>query len=477
MSIPITGAIILVAATCFLLFSPRLLYAAMILSIPFSATAVVNFPWAEGQYGTDKSVMAWQLFAILWICHDALSGLPQWHRHGWFLTRRPRFWLLVFLVVVIASLFVPIILNGTSRVETFITSPTYRAPGIIPLRFGSYNLSQFAYLAFGVLIAVIVAAKNCHPQRLFYTLRLYVGSCVFAAGWGLFQWWCHFTGYIYPALIFNTGTNLSTAGYAETINVGSLIFGRISSVATEPSVLAEELLLACVVLIICLGLRHPLLPRGWNWLATSLITIILFMSTSTTAYVGIFGMLIFAGVALARAGSPRWKYYPAIALAALTAAAVLIKKVQIVGILAQSDILSKSQTFSGMAREGSVKLAAQAFLRYPILGTGWHNVNSADLLFLILANTGIIGALAFGAFLIPAFRTLWRLTASGNLLAAVLFASLALWVLLVEGAGLSVPIGYNWLVLGLAVAAMVSGNSNLPVDHAQHFAVVRASPR
>jgi len=455
MEISFIGVLILVAAAWFFLFSPRLLYAALIVSIPFSATAVVNFPWGGEAYGgAEKDIMAWQLFAVLWVLREAISGIPQWHRLGWFRTRCARVRLLVFLAALAASLAVPLLLNGTAWVSSWANSLFYRGPAEIPLRFTLFNVTQSAYMVFGVGFAIFIAADNWCPERLLYTLKLYVSSCVFAAAWGLFQLWCNVAGYTYAANIFNTGKNLSALGYTETLGTGNLaMIGRISSVATEPSVLAEELLIAFIVLMVCLGLRRPILRRGWNWFAVVLIGVVLFASTSTTAYAGMFAAPLLSAVALALAGSRRWKHYVAAITIVLGVGVLLVTCLPLGNRIFQAAIMLKYVNGSGLTRLESVRIAAQDFLRYPILGAGWGAVTSWDLLFLLLANTGLIGALALGSFLVPVIRRLWRLTVQKNLIAVVLLPTLALALLLAEGDGLAYGIGYYWFVFGLAAGA------------------------
>lgn len=463
MEFPVTGLIILVAAIWFFFFKPRLLYSVLIISIPFSATAVVNFTWAGAASGEqEKSLMAWQFFAMLWVLREALSCLPQWKRRGWFLTRRERIWLLAFLGALIASLTVPLVLNGTEWVMSWVVGPFYRGPAMIQLRFTSYNVTQSAYMVFGVLFTIFVAAKNWLPERLFYTLRLYAGSCIFAAAWGIYQLWCNLTGHAYAAQIFNTSRNFSATGYTETLTAGTLLVGRISSVATEPSVLAEELLIALAVLMVCLGLRHPVLRHGWNGLAVALIGIVLLMSTSSTAYFGILAALALSGVTLSRVGSQQWKHYLTIAVVVLAVGALLTVLVPLVSKIGQTAILLKYINGSGQTRLESVQIAVRDFLRYPILGVGWKAVDSWDFLVLLLANTGLIGTLAFGGFLLPTFRGLWEFTLRRNLMAAVLLPVLALVVILDEGAGLNYATGYNWLFFGLAVGALAVAKSARP---------------
>ncbi len=103
--------------------------------------------------------------------------------------------------------------NGFGQDQSLLSNQT------VPLRFGMYNLTQTAYLAFGVLLAIFAAAENCGSKRLFYTLKLYVGSCAFAAAWGLFELWCDVSGHAYPAFIFNANAGESAQGYMEVLNL------------------------------------------------------------------------------------------------------------------------------------------------------------------------------------------------------------------------------------------------------------------
>ncbi len=447
MTVPITGVLIIIAGVFFFFFAPEYLYAAMIISIPFSATAVANVGWG----GTEKGVSAWLFLGALWVLRQTVSGVPPWRTAGWFASRRARWGLLAFLGAVVASLSVPLLLNGTAWVQ----DPMVASNETTSLRFGMYNVTQTAYLAFGVLLAIFAASENCRSARLFYTLKLYVGSCAFAAAWGLFELWCDVSGRAYPAYIFNTNAGESALGYMEVLDMAEGSVTRISSVALEPSVLAQELLLAFVVLLVCLGLRRSLLGKRWDYAVLVLIATTLLASTSSTAYTGILAALVVAVVALSRAGKP-WKLYLALAGIAVAAGALLTAAVPLAGQIVDMMVLSKFETGSGFERLHSVELAAQDFMRYPLLGTGWHTVNSMDLMFLILANTGLVGLIAFAYFLLPVLRGLWMSAREGKFAGVVLLSGVALMVLLAEAAGLTYAAGYIWLVFGLGAGAVIA---------------------
>lgn len=447
MTVPITGALIFIVGLCFFVFSPKLLYAATIISIPFSATVVANVHWG----GQEKGVAAWLFLGVLWVLRETLSGRPPWHKSGWFSSRAARNGLFAFLAAVVASWSVPLFLNGTA----WVPDPRLMGNQTSALSFSTYDVTQTAYLALGVLLAIFVAAENCSSSRLFYTLKLYAGSCAFAAAWALLQLWCNVTGHAYPAFVFNTSKDISALGYQETLAPTGLNFARVSSVALEPSVLAEELLIALVVLLVCKELRKPLLSRGRNVAAIVLLLAALLVSTSTTAYMGVLLALLLTGVALFRAGRPAKLYFILTGIALLTAILVTMI-VPLVRLLGTTMITGKLQTGSGIERLSSIKFAAQDFLRYPILGAGWHTVACWDLVFLLLANTGLIGLITFGCFLIPVIRHLWAWTAKGKPIATVLLPTVVLVVLLSEAAGLTYGAGYDWLVFGLGAGAVVA---------------------
>lgn len=456
MTIPVTGALIVIIGLCFFFFSPALLYAAMIVSIPFSATAVINV----GSGDDEKGVAVWLFLGLLWLVRETLSGVPPWHQPGWFLSRRARYGLLAFLGSVIVSLSVPLVLNGTAWVPEYIINSNQT----VPLRFGMYNVTQVGYLAFGVLLAIFVAAENCDSTKLFYTFKLYVCSCAFAAAWGLFELWCDLSGHAYPAYIFNSNASESALGYLEVLKLSEGTLTRISSVALEPSVLAEELLLAFVILLVCIGFRRPLLGMKWDYAVLVLITSTLLASTSSTAYVGLVMAVAVAAIALARAGKP-WKIYAFIAAIALTIATVVLLEIPFLGQMVDMLLFSKFEAGSGLERVYSNQLAVQDFLRYPLLGAGWHNVDCRDLIFLILANTGLLGLIAFGVFAVPVLRSLWMATKKTKLAAVVSLSAISLTLLLSEVAGLTYAAGYVWLFFGVAAGAVIAAQreSSVPV--------------
>lgn len=459
MEFPVTGLIILAVAIWAFFLKPRLLYAAMIASFPFTATAVVNFAVAGGSSlgigrSPEKTITALELFSTLWALREVASRTPPWHKSGWFLTHRARFRLLVFLCAFALSYCVPLIVSGTSWVPSFQAVNGSYFIASVPLRLSWYYLTQFSYILFAVTLMILIAAENWNAEKLLYTLRVYVCSCLFVAGWGLFEFWCIITGHAYPSYIFNTGKNISAMGYLQTISGRGLTWMRVASAAAEPSSLAHGLVAALTVLLVCLAFRKPILPRGWNWVAIALVTATLTVSTSTTAYIGMVAAPILVSISLLRARRRQWKYYAGATIAVGAAGVAVVNHVPLLSSLANFLLLHKvSGMNSGATRLDTVKTAAQAFLHYPVSGVGSPLVHSADLIFFILADTGIVGLAAFAFFFLPLFRSLWQSSSRGSL-SALLILPLILWGLVFgEGGGVSWLLSTFWFILGIATGA------------------------
>lgn len=436
----------------------------MIVAIPFSATAVVNVHAGGGE---EKGVAAWMFLGALWILREAVSGSPPWHSSGWFSSRRARLSLVAFAGAVSASLCVPLILNGTS----WVPDPSVASRDMVPLKFGSYNLTQTGYLLFGILIAIFVAAESHQLSRVRHAARLYVASCTFAALWGLFELWCNLYGHTYPAYLFNTSADASALGYKQALAIGLSGLGRVSSVALEPSVLAEELLIALVLLLVCFKLRRSILSKKWDRIAVVLILSALFVSTSTTAYVGILMAFFLVAVVLSFSGKSSKTYFMAGAGILITGV-IVVATAPLVRDVAELMIFGKLDVGSGFERLHSVVLAAQDFSTYPILGAGWHAVTSWDLVFLLLANTGIVGFTAFFYFVIPVVRGLWTSARARKPAAVALLPTILLTLILAEVAGLTYAAGHVWLVFGLSAGALAASQTEEPKLHSSSIKTI-----
>ena len=360
MHLTLIGTILIPLGIYAYFFAPNLLYVGTIFLLPFSATAIINFGFMDAT----KSIQAMFYFGTLWMLSagpGALKHSRVWRsRQMQTSVRRLRF----FMLVVWLSLLMPIWINGGLTVEPY-------EPGTLeagPLRFTSRNITQTMYLAFGVLLTLFIASKNSNFGELKKTIRIFLMSSFFVSCWGMLQWFCYRAGFTYPAFIFNTSLVESATGYTETLE--DLGITRVSSVATEPSMFAQFSLIALVFAIFAVASGRVVISKLWDRAVLFVIVLVLLMTTSTTAYVGL-AMVVpvsLIGLWYLRRLKPRF-----VALVGLAILAMFIGYMHssLAQAIADQMILSKAETGSGLARLTSILLAFSYFLRYPVLGVGW----------------------------------------------------------------------------------------------------------
>jgi hypothetical protein len=434
-------------------FAPRILYWCTIFFIPFSATAVVNFNRVGGATG----LQATMFFGALWMLREGTGAIrkPGLWRSEQMQTsvRRLRF----FMFAVVLSLIMPIYIHGRLVVDC----PDIACTDSGPLTFTFSHITQVMYLGYGVLLTVFIAVKNSDIRQFRQSVGIFLSSAVFVCIWGFMQWYCYRAGFSYPAFIFNNNTSISAQGYMEDMR--DLGLTRISSVATEPSILAHYTIIALVFAIFAIVGERAVISKVWDRVALAATALLLLMSSSTTAYAGLAMLLPLSLFGLWYLG--RLGVLP-LALVASVVLAIYIAytRSDLIQAVADKMIFSKSEDYSGIGRINSLFLGYTYFRMYPILGIGWGSSTSADIILKLLSNTGILGLFAFGWFLKSLFSQLWRSmvrpTARGivserTYWACCLFVATIMLIATSELSGFAFVYGHTWFVFGMALAIPV----------------------
>ncbi|WP_263351554.1 O-antigen ligase family protein [Acidicapsa acidisoli] len=443
------GYILLPVGFAGLLLSAKWLYRLFVFWTLFSASSAINL----GDSDSGSALQVWMVFAFLWLLRLLLERLSTL---SFAIDRRVLrlcLWLIGFLAVAGISLVMPAYING----RLTISSPILGENTETPLYLSSHNVTQLLYLVFGGLVAICVAHVNLRDEDRHETEKVIMISAIFISIWGLFQFFCNVTGMPYPDFIFNNSGSASGKGFLQTLDNG---ISRVSSTAVEPSVLAQSLI-TLLPLTLPAWLRNgSVFSVPIDRLASLLFLLLLLLSTSSTAYVGvfIFGALLVPLLVRTRAISKGKAILliviGALATTGLLAAAVL--SVPIVGEMVNSAILSKSTSGSGIERAMTIALAYGYFVQYPILGIGWGSATSHDLIIKLLSNVGILGTLAFLGAMFSVIRADWRaldsLRIPSSLSRSAWFLSLAVFLatsILIE---FPLVFGNFWLVVGMAIA-------------------------
>jgi hypothetical protein len=426
---------------------PRWLYLLTVFLLPFTATAVINVGTGQNASGLQASMYLGSLLLARY-CFTLLGAaylpLPRAGKGG-------IAWLALFVAVAAISLVMPVWIDGRVQVPT----PHLLDLSTQPLRLKSNNVIGVLYVAFGFLYAYLTVVWNRTPAMLLRTLKAFLAGSAFAAGWGVIELACKSAGVPYPAMIFNTSANPSAAGYRETLTEGVY---RLSSVAVEPSIFAQALLVALALYLPFILGPKPLFGRAADRTMFALMLTILFLTTSSTAYLGMIVVLLLALSLLVVRGVLRLRHV-VIPIAGISVAALIYALSPLVQQVVESALLSKGGGYSALERLKTISDSYQMFLKYPLLGIGWASITSHDLIVNILANSGVLGLAAFAVAMFCIFRTLYQSMRSRKAtLAAVMQPDLASLIALAVTlitciiSGFIYMFPFFWFVCGLGIA-------------------------
>jgi hypothetical protein len=443
----------------FFLFKPSLLYWCTVFFLPFSATALANI----GFMGATSGLQATIVFGTLWMLREGQKTLKKsgiWNSQEMKTSvRQLRF----FMFVVGLSLLMPIWINGRLTVDC----PDLFCNDSSPVRFSLRYITQTIYLAYGVIITIFVALRNSDLREFRKSVRVLLISAIFVSFWGFLQWYCYRVGMAYPSFIFNTSTTESAMGYLQELR--DLDLTRISSVATEPSMLAQFILIALVFALFAVFGQRVVISKFWDRMALVVTVLILLLTTSSTAYVGLAVLLPVSLLSLWYLGHLNVKPLAIIGFF-LFVLYVAFARSQLLQAVADQMIFSKAESYSGIGRFNSVVLALGYFRTYPLLGIGWGSAPSYDLVVKLLSNTGILGLLTFALFVKSVFSRLWksmsrptsqkRLSERTYWACCLLVASFML-IVTNELTGFAFVYGHLWFIFGMALAVPLFRDSGL----------------
>ena len=143
-------------------------------------------------------------------------------------------------------------------------------------------------------------------------------------------------------------------GSPETLVLPFGTFHRLSSAAVEPSIFAQ-CLVAIVVLVGTVGLRgHSVFSRRWDLGGLIVMTSVLLLSTSTSAYIGLLFICLLAFPTFARNSSQRRRFGAAFCALAAAVAALCLSIRPVRGVF-RATILNKLDSSSAHDRLSTVR--------------------------------------------------------------------------------------------------------------------------
>ena len=402
MSIPITGVLLIPLGLVLAVLPLRFCLAGLMAFAMMSPAAVINV----GSNGLQPGYY----LALLLIARTAVQIMTGGYTLNSFVISRmvPIFW---FVATVFVVLFVALclfqggvrVLPGSSGFKSGMTHPFHLA---------RENFTQLFYLIVNVFLLYAMAHTAARrPSEDFPKAwdQAMVCGLIFAVAVCFWQ----FAG-LYGAVPFPSDFFYSNAGYSRADSQSMVGLFRINGPFDEPSTLGYTF---TGFLLYAWG-RYRQWPNGATVAMIAACILCMLLSTSTTAFLGIF---LFFCVAAHDTATGKTRLMPrkgqltsgyimavaAIVVAAFFCLVVVALNWAAINIILHMTLFNKTGTTSFKERSYADYLALVIFAQTKGIGIGLGSHKANSLLLTLLSNTGVIGVTLFGSSLWALLR--WRL--------------------------------------------------------------------
>jgi hypothetical protein len=375
----------------------------LIASLAFGSTALMTLSSLGG-----SSPLIFTLFSALLVTAVAFRR-TIWRDLGNVFGKIRPVWVLASLMLyaAVGAWLFPRLFAGQTSV--FVQSKTRSGVVEASLAPVSANVSQTGYFVLGGLTAIAICIMLLHSDRLDKIRQGFFLWCFLHAGMGLLD----FLGKLAGA-----GDVLSitrTANYAMLTEHVEAGFSRIAGAYSEASAFGG-------VSLACLAFCYVYWRKTKSRMAQGLclvLLILLVLSTSSTAYVGLAVLSIPVAFSIVRSFLHRRVTVAEIliisllAVAACTVLAITLydgKILDPVAELIDSTIISKSSTASGQERTYWNVKSIQSFFDTSGLGIGFGSSRASSWPIAVISQLGVVGSLMMATLVIVVARGLGRLT-------------------------------------------------------------------
>jgi hypothetical protein len=441
-------------------FGLEFIFAGLIISSVLQAMAFINLG--------DNPITVYYFFALLFIVRGFIDlyldrGAILWTSGQ----NAPLIYLSLFVFYSVFGAFVlPNVFSGM-----LVYSPKLgideQVNNMTRLAFESTNINQAAQLLANAFIIGIIWVKPMTPPLFIRAVLIAWGTVIFFALW---QWLANMTDIYFPEAYLYTVEGWSL-GNDQLI--GS--FARVNGSFVEPSSLATYLC-GMYGFFLIWWIRNP----HWRLLLCLLLTIIvMFITTSSTAYLGFF--LILGAVLWGLGFVPFFtsgSIYKSVGMIFL---ALLIGIFLVLMLWLGSDqirelinvvLLQKSDGDSFVVRFNADLQSVQILWSTYGLGVGLGSNRPSSFLLFLLSNVGILGSLFFTLFIISLAHLALRNTAQSDQAVLHNWAIAAVWGLcslllakMIAQPDLSFSSLWIWIFLLASMATIQTQSDSISFPH------------
>jgi hypothetical protein len=401
MQISIVGLIVCAGILLIGYYCRALLIIGLIASLAFGATALMTLSSLGG-----SSPLIYTFFATLLVTAVA-ARRRIWREVGNVFGKIRPIWVLCCLMIyaVVGAWLFPRLFAGQTSV--FVQSTTRRGIVESPLAPVSGNITQTGYFVLGGLTAIALCILLLH-DRMDGIRRGFFLWCGLHAGMGLLDLIAKLAGagdILWP---------IRTASYAMLTEVMEGGFWRITGANSEASSFGGGALVCLAFCYVYWRKTKSRLARGLS----ALLLVLLLLSTSSTAYVGLAILVIPVALSILRSflsGHIDRDEILIIALLAIGGATVLTIILYDEGFFASfvhlmdSMVLNKAASPSGQERAYWNIKSLQAFIDTSGLGVGLGSSRASSWPIAVVSQLGLVGGVMMATLLLVVFRGMGNL--------------------------------------------------------------------
>lgn len=390
-----------IALTCYAL-GPRALIYLLFCSAPFGSLAVVPTALTAGLTFTPMPISALLLIVRVLVTREGVGFLLASSSRPNPLALMAAFW----AIAVVATLFMPRLFAGNVMVV-----PVRVIEGnLAPLYPNMQNISQLFYLTISILVIFAAAFLLGRPSIRATTVKAILASAVVLVATGLLDLASEHVPLDWLLESFRTAT------YALMTEAEVLGARRVVGLMPEASAFGS----VCVRTLAFLYFFRHAMEEGspGRWLNAAMIgalVVMIYLSTSSAAYVGLAVFALLAGMEwawraiMAHDGQDIREVKREGAFALLATLAVVIVLISSPGLVSQimlsadEIVFNKTETSSFAERNLWTATAWQATLDTYGLGVGLGGTRASNSWIALISNVGVAGAFFYFLFMIVCY--------------------------------------------------------------------------
>ena len=387
MTITFPGMFLIPLGLLFFVRGKNYLYYLTIFFIPFTATSLVNSATESPLVASNYFIILLTIKELFYIIKYGRIKFPSLKEN-----RKPFKFISIFIFVVILSLLMPLFIDGSFSIFSGnIADINYE----FPVKFSKSNINRVIPLLLGFILTYIVIVKSSSLFVICRSIQIYIVSVFTIALWGWLQFICNKFNIDYPFFLFNSMAESLQMSEGIMIETGVSSFTRINSVTQEPSHFTQIILTVLPIFLVSFAQNIIIFTKVKDRIMFAVMLLIILISTSSSGLLSII-IFLFVFTLIAYINSlykVRFIIYSSFFITFIST--ILYFNVPVIQDFLNELIFTKRFSGSALERVYGISVAWSYFLEYPILGLGWGVVTSHDLIVLLLANSGIIGLLAF----------------------------------------------------------------------------------